>query len=62
MHCLLQSKHFISSLSVFFYLVCVVVYSSGTFVSASEESTGALDFVEKKIARATMIPRTHGEV
>ncbi|KFK30018.1 hypothetical protein AALP_AA7G207100 [Arabis alpina] len=35
--------------------------SSGTFVSASEESTGALDFVEKKIARATMIPRSHGE-
>ncbi|KAG2318655.1 hypothetical protein Bca4012_055148 [Brassica carinata] len=35
--------------------------SSGTFVSASEESTGALDYVEKKIARATMIPRTHGE-
>lgn len=35
--------------------------SSGTFVSASEESTGALEFVEKKIARATMIPRTHGE-
>ncbi|CAN8276210.1 unnamed protein product [Cochlearia groenlandica] len=35
--------------------------SSGTFISASEDSTGALDFVEKKIARATMIPRTHGE-
>ncbi|ESQ53753.1 hypothetical protein EUTSA_v10025904mg [Eutrema salsugineum] len=35
--------------------------SSGTFISASEESTGALDFVERKIARATMIPRTHGE-
>lgn len=35
--------------------------SSGTFVSASEESTGALDYVEKKIARATMIPRNHGE-
>lgn len=37
-------------------------YSSGTFVSASEESSGALEFVEKKIAKATMIPRTHGEV
>ncbi|KFK22049.1 hypothetical protein AALP_AAs48859U000100 [Arabis alpina] len=36
--------------------------SSGTFLSASEESTGAPDFVEKKIARATMIPRSHGEV
>ncbi|KAJ4883065.1 putative prolyl 4-hydroxylase 9 [Raphanus sativus] len=35
--------------------------SSGTFVSASEESSGALEFVEKKIAKATMIPRTHGE-
>lgn len=35
--------------------------SSGTFISASEESTGALDFVERKIARATMIPRSHGE-
>ncbi|CAH8274418.1 unnamed protein product [Arabidopsis lyrata] len=35
--------------------------SSGTFISASEDSTGALDFVERKIARATMIPRSHGE-
>ncbi|WCJ17905.1 2-oxoglutarate (2OG) and Fe(II)-dependent oxygenase superfamily protein [Euphorbia peplus] len=35
--------------------------SSGTFISASEDETGVLDFVEKKIARATMIPRDHGE-
>ncbi|CAI9781845.1 unnamed protein product [Fraxinus pennsylvanica] len=35
--------------------------SSGTFISASDDSTGVLDFVERKIARATMIPRSHGE-
>ncbi|CAH8391507.1 unnamed protein product [Eruca vesicaria subsp. sativa] len=35
---------------------------SGTFVSASEESDGALEFVEKKIAKATMIRRTHGKI
>ena len=32
------------------------------FVSASEDKTGILDVIEEKIARATMIPRTHGEV
>lgn len=37
-------------------------YSSGTFVSASEDETGVLDLIEQKIARATMLPRTHGEV
>lgn len=36
--------------------------SSGTFVSASEDETGVMDLIEQKIARATMIPRTHGEV
>ncbi|GKV50486.1 hypothetical protein SLEP1_g57188 [Rubroshorea leprosula] len=36
--------------------------SSGTFLSASEEKTGVLDFIEKKIAKATSIPRSHGEV
>lgn len=36
--------------------------SSGTFLSASEDPTGTLAEVEKKIARATMIPRKHGEV
>ncbi|PIN15275.1 Prolyl 4-hydroxylase alpha subunit [Handroanthus impetiginosus] len=35
--------------------------SSGAFISASEDSTGALDFIERKIARATMLPRSHGE-
>ncbi|ONK75876.1 uncharacterized protein A4U43_C03F21510 [Asparagus officinalis] len=35
--------------------------SSGTFVSASEDSTGTLSYVEQKIARATMIPRENGE-
>ncbi|KAL5788124.1 hypothetical protein ACOSP7_005073 [Xanthoceras sorbifolium] len=35
--------------------------SSGTFISSSEDKTGILDFIEKKIARATMIPQTHGE-
>ncbi|KAJ9159439.1 hypothetical protein P3X46_024947 [Hevea brasiliensis] len=35
--------------------------SSGTFISASEDKTGVLDFIEQKIARATMIPRSHGE-
>ncbi|KAB1208485.1 Prolyl 4-hydroxylase subunit alpha-1 [Morella rubra] len=35
--------------------------SSGTFVSASEDETGVLDLIERKIARATMLPRTHGE-
>jgi hypothetical protein len=35
--------------------------SSGTFVRAKEEKTGALDWVEEKMARATMIPRAHGE-
>lgn len=35
--------------------------SSGTFMSAFEDKTGTLDIIEGKIARATMIPRTHGE-
>ncbi|OVA17074.1 Oxoglutarate/iron-dependent dioxygenase [Macleaya cordata] len=35
--------------------------SSGTFISASEDKTGTLGIIEEKIARATMIPRTHGE-
>uniref|UniRef100_M1CBX0 Prolyl 4-hydroxylase n=1 Tax=Solanum tuberosum TaxID=4113 RepID=M1CBX0_SOLTU len=36
--------------------------SSGMFISASEDKTGILDLIEEKIAKATMIPRTHGEV
>ncbi|CAM8956894.1 unnamed protein product [Rhodiola kirilowii] len=35
--------------------------SSGMFISASEDKTGILDLIESKIARATMIPKTHGE-
>ncbi|BFG42003.1 putative prolyl 4-hydroxylase 9 [Prunus yedoensis var. nudiflora] len=35
--------------------------SSGTFISASEDETGILEIIEEKIARATMLPRTHGE-
>lgn len=35
--------------------------SSGMFISASEDNTGILDYIEEKIARATMIPRSHGE-
>ncbi|KAK2385036.1 putative prolyl 4-hydroxylase [Trifolium repens] len=35
--------------------------SSGVFISASEDKTGTLDAIEEKIARATMIPRSHGE-
>lgn len=36
--------------------------SSGTFLSANEDPTRTLAEIEKKIARATMIPRNHGEV
>ncbi|RZB89164.1 probable prolyl 4-hydroxylase 9 [Glycine soja] len=36
--------------------------SSGTFISASEDKSGILDLVERKIAKVTMIPRTHGEI
>ncbi|GAV65373.1 2OG-FeII_Oxy domain-containing protein [Cephalotus follicularis] len=35
--------------------------SSGTFISSSEDETGTLDFIERKIAKTTMIPRTQGE-
>ncbi|KAL2528364.1 putative prolyl 4-hydroxylase 9 [Forsythia ovata] len=35
--------------------------SSGMFISASEDKTGILHQIEAKIAKATMIPRTHGE-
>ncbi|XP_059623988.1 probable prolyl 4-hydroxylase 9 isoform X2 [Cornus florida] len=36
--------------------------SSGMFISASEDKSGILDVIEEKIARATMIPRSHGEI
>lgn len=32
------------------------------FLSAYEDDTGVLDIIEEKIARATMLPRSHGEV
>ncbi|KAJ3669840.1 hypothetical protein LUZ60_010164 [Juncus effusus] len=35
--------------------------SSGTFLSAREDETGTLAWVEDKIAKITMIPRIHGE-
>ncbi|KAG9152672.1 hypothetical protein Leryth_020894 [Lithospermum erythrorhizon] len=35
--------------------------SSGMFISASEDKTGVLDSIEEKIAKATMLPRRHGE-
>ncbi|XP_027160229.1 probable prolyl 4-hydroxylase 9 isoform X2 [Coffea eugenioides] len=36
--------------------------SSGTFISAADDRTGTLDYVERKIAKATRIPKSHGEV
>ncbi|CAD5179314.1 probable prolyl 4-hydroxylase 9 [Musa acuminata AAA Group] len=35
--------------------------SSGAFLSASEDSTGTLEQIEKKIARVTMLPIENGE-
>ncbi|MED6115009.1 putative prolyl 4-hydroxylase 9, variant 3 [Stylosanthes scabra] len=35
--------------------------SSGAFISASEDKSGILGLLEKKIAKVTMIPRSHGE-
>ncbi|CDP02574.1 unnamed protein product [Coffea canephora] len=35
--------------------------SSGMFLSASEDKTGTLALIEEKIAKVTMIPRSHGE-
>lgn len=32
------------------------------FLSASQDKSGTLDVIEEKIARATMLPRTNGEV
>lgn len=36
--------------------------STGAFLSASEDSTGTLEQIEKKIARVTMLPIENGEV
>ncbi|KAJ7967550.1 Prolyl 4-hydroxylase alpha-like protein [Quillaja saponaria] len=35
--------------------------SFGTFLTSSEDKTGTLELIERKIARATMIPKNHGE-
>lgn len=35
--------------------------SSGMFISAREDETRTLDQIEEKIAKITMIPRSHGE-
>eukprot|EP00246_Nothoceros_aenigmaticus_P012870 TRINITY_DN4179_c0_g2_i1.p1 TRINITY_DN4179_c0_g2~~TRINITY_DN4179_c0_g2_i1.p1 ORF type:complete len:288 (+),score=40.41 TRINITY_DN4179_c0_g2_i1:101-964(+) len=35
--------------------------SSGTFLSSRQDKSGTLAWVEEKMARATMIPRQHGE-
>ncbi|KAK8698872.1 hypothetical protein V6N13_114978 [Hibiscus sabdariffa] len=35
--------------------------SSGTFLSASDDETGTLDLIEKKIAKVTSIPQNNGE-
>lgn len=46
-----------------FSITCPFLFlSSGMFISAFEDTTGVLDLIEEKIARATMIPRSHGEV
>lgn len=36
--------------------------SSGMFISAAEDKSGILDIIEEKIARASKLPRIHGEV
>ncbi|CAI8588952.1 unnamed protein product [Vicia faba] len=36
--------------------------SSSMVISASKDKTGVLEVIEEKIARATKIPRTHGEI
>ncbi|KAJ4714757.1 putative Prolyl 4-hydroxylase alpha subunit [Melia azedarach] len=35
--------------------------SSGMFISAAEDKSGILDIIEEKIARASKLPRIHGE-
>lgn len=42
-----------------FYDIC---NSSGTFIKASDDTTGILDTIEEKIAQFTMLPRQNGEV
>jgi hypothetical protein len=40
----------------------VFFFSSGTFLTAKQDKTGTLGWVEEKMARATMTPISHGEV
>ncbi|CAK8539658.1 unnamed protein product [Lathyrus sativus] len=35
--------------------------SSGVFINATQDKTGVLEVIEEKIARASKLPRTHGE-
>ncbi|CAI8604842.1 unnamed protein product [Vicia faba] len=35
--------------------------SSGVFIRASEDKSGILDIIERKISKVTMIPKTYGE-
>ncbi|MCO5567445.1 hypothetical protein L7F22_021136 [Adiantum nelumboides] len=35
--------------------------SSGTFLTSKQDKTGSLRWVEQKMARATMVPASHGE-
>ncbi|XP_076900640.1 putative prolyl 4-hydroxylase 9 [Bidens hawaiensis] len=48
---------------IIFLILCMPIKrtSSGMFISANEDKMGILDLFEKKIERATMIPRNHGE-
>ena len=39
-----------------------IARNQSMFIGASEDNTGVLAGIEEKIARATMIPRKHGEV
>lgn len=49
-------------LKYIYFVLSFYFYSSGMFISASEDKTGILGVIEEKIARATMIPRSNGEV
>lgn len=36
--------------------------SSGAFLSANQDSSGTLEWIERKMAKVTAVPRNHGEV
>lgn len=51
----------------FLIIICKLMFydicnSSGTFIKASDDTTGILDNIEEKIAQFTMLPRQNGEV